>query len=194
MRLKDIDLDRLIPNFMEDDACIKALNATLEPFVKELTSEMKRLPLWNNLSSLTDEELDNIAYEFDIPWYNNMYERQKKINIIKNNVKLMKRLGTPYTFKQILQDIFGGCELREAGIDYEGIPHHFQIEVANIESLDEVSYNRLGYLVGKVKRASSWLDKITTIHTSDMIEQVAMSTQDVAIESIKMELNGLVRF
>ncbi len=194
MRLKDIDLDRIIPNFMENDACVKALNATLEPLVKELANKMKTLSIWDNLASLSDEELDNIAYEFDIPWYNSTYDKRKKIKIIEDNVKLMKRLGTPYTFKQILQDIFGGCELKEAGIDYDGLPHHFMIEVTNAESLDKVSYDRLGFLIGKVKRASSWLDKVTSIHSSDMIQQVAMSTQNVAIESIKMDLNGLVRF
>lgn len=194
MRLKDIDLDRLVPQFMEDDACVKAMNAVLEPVIKKLTSEMNRLPMWNNLSSLTDEELDNIAYEFDIPWYNNMYSKSKKINIIKNNVKLMKRLGTPYTFKQILQDIFGGCELQEAGIHYDGLPHHFQIQVSNGENLDEVSYGRLQYLIGKCKRASSWLDAVTSIYASDMIEQHAMRIQDIAIDSITMDTNGLVTF
>lgn len=194
MRLKDIDLDRLMPNFMENDACVKALNATLEPMIKELASEMKRLPMWNNLSALTDEELDNIAYEFDIPWYNNTYNREKKINIIKNNVRLMKRLGTPYTFKQIIQDIFGGCELKEAGIDYDGLPHHFQIFVASGEALDEVSYARLNYLVGRVKRASSWLDKVSSIYNSDMIEQHAMRIQDIAVDSVTMDINGLVTY
>ena len=121
MQLRDVDLNKLIPNFMEDDACIKALNKTLEPLVKELASKMKTLSLWGNISALSDEELDNIAYEFDIPWYNNMYDRAKKINIIKNNVKLMKRLGTTFTFKQIIQDIFGGCELKEALITRESL-------------------------------------------------------------------------
>lgn len=194
MRLKDVDLDRLIPNFMEDDACVKAMNFVLEPVIKDLANKMKRLPMWNSLTSLTDEELDNIAYEFDIPWYNNMYDREKKINIIKNNVKLMKKLGTPYTFKQIIQDIFGSCELQEAGIHYEGEPHYFQIQVANGENLDEVSYGRLQYLIGKCKRASSWLEGVISMYNSDMIEQHAMRIQDIAIDSIAMDTNGLVKF
>lgn len=194
MRLKDIDLDRIIPQFMEDDASVKAMNAVLEPVIKKLASELDRLPMWNNLSSLTDEELDNIAYEFDIPWYNNMYAREKKINIIKNGVELTNRLGTPYTFVQVLQDIFGGCELQEAGIHYDGLPHHFQIQVSNGENLDEVSYGRLQYLIDKIKRKSSWLDKVLSIYNSDMIEQHAMRIQDIAIDSISFDTNGLVAF
>ena len=194
MRLNDIDLDRLMPQFMENDACVKALNATIEPLIKEMASKMKTQSVWNCLEKLSDEELDNIAYEFDIPWYNNMYNREKKINIIKNNVRLMKRLGTPYTFKQIIEDIFGGCELKEAVIDYDGEPHHFQIMVANGESLDEVSYGRLNYLINKVKRASSWLDKVSSVYNADMFEQHAMSIQDIVIDSVPMSTNGLITY
>ena len=106
----------------------------------------------------------------------------------------MKRLGTPFTFKQIIQDIFGGCEFKEAGINYEGEPHHFQIIVANGDALDEVSYARLEHIIKKTKRASSWLDSVSSMYNSDMIEYHAMAIQDIAIERITMDTNGLVNF
>ena len=194
MRLKNLNLNKLVPNFMENDACVKAMNATLEPLVKELASKANRMSLWGNLYALTEEELDNIAYEFDIPWYNNTYDKEKKINIIKNNEKLMRKLGTPYTLKQVLVDIFGGCELKESVIDYEGEPYHFIVMVANGENLDEVSYARLNFLLKKVKRSSSKLDTVASIYNAILTEQHAMRMQDIAIDSVKMDINNKITF
>ena len=66
--------------------------------------------------------------------------------------------------------------------------------VASGESLDEVSYARLNYLIKRVKRASSWLDKVASIYNSDMIEQHAIVMQDIVIDSVTMDTNRLVNF
>lgn len=186
MKLVDIDLSRLMPQFMEDDPSVKAMNKTLEPMIKELVKNMRRLSIWDNLSSLTEEELDNLAYEFDIPWYNNTYEKERKLTIIKECPKLMASLGTPYTFMKVIQDIFGSCTLEEAGINYDGEPHHFRIMVGDGENLDKETYGRLNYIIEKVKRKSSWLDSISSIYNANMQELHVMRVQDISIDSLPM--------
>ncbi len=190
MRLKDLDLGRIVPDCMKDDACIKALNATLEPLVKELAVKARNLSVWDRLEKLTDEELDNIAYEFDIPWYSDEYPREVKAEVIRNSDPLLRRLGTPYMCRQTIQSIFGDCKLEESVIDYEGKPHYFRITVANGEELTETNYKRLLYLINKVKRASSRLEKLMSVYTSRMDEAVCMSACDVSIDKVQFDLNG----
>jgi hypothetical protein len=106
----------------------------------------------------------------------------------------MKRLGTPHTFKTILEDIFGGCELQEAGIDYDGEPHHIQIMVANGENLDKVSYDRLNYIISKVKRASTWLDRVASTYQADMFETMLLRHNEERHDNISMDINGFVDY
>lgn len=167
MRLGDIDLDRIVPDFMQEDVCIKALNATLEPLVKELAGKMRGLSIWADLDNLTDEELDEIAYEMDIPWYNKTYDRKRKIRIIREGEKLVKKMGTPYVLEYVIQDIFGSCTLSESGIDYEGEPHKFTITVNSGVNLNQTSYGRFVYLLNKIKRASSWVDSVESNYLAE---------------------------
>lgn len=190
MRLNDIDLDKITPEFMKNDAVVKALNKTLEDVVKSVANDMKRLPIWGNLQRLSDDELDAFAYEFDIPWYNNSYSKDKKITIIQNNVKLVKKLGTPATMQTIIEDIFGACVLQEAGIDYEGEPHHIKVLINQGESLTGVNYDRFMYMIGKVKRASSWIDDVYNVYLAEGNINNAMSVQDRTHEEILFDTNG----
>jgi hypothetical protein len=196
MKLEDVDLTRLTPEFQKDDPFIKAFNDVLEPVIQSMAKSMKKLSIWTSLDKLTDEELDNIAWEFNIPWYNNTYARYKKVQIIRSSVELMKRLGTPDTFLTILEDIFGPCELEEAGIDegYEGEPHHVQIMVANGDRLDKEAFDRLEYICRRVKRASTWIDRVSSTFASDMDNGIVFRMQDTIHEAIGMNVNGYLDY
>ena len=160
MRLKDINLGHITPDFMLNDPVVKALNATLEDVVKEITANMGRLPLWDNLDSLSEDELDELGYEMNIPWYNNTYDKAKKLSIIKNGEKYLHKMGTPEALQFVIDDIFGSCTISESGIDYDGEPHRFTITVNSGVNLNQTTYGRFVYLLNRIKRASSWIDSI----------------------------------
>ena len=62
------------------------------------------------------------------------------------------------------------------------------------ENLDEVSYARLNFLLKKVKRSSSKLDTVASIYNAILTEQHAMRMQDIAIDSVKMDINNKITF
>jgi P2-related tail formation protein len=190
MDLSNIDIGRLLPDFMQDDPTAKALNAVLEPEIKKLFAETKRLPLYKDLNLLTEAELDALASEVDIPWYNRDFAKSVKIEIIKNSIRMQRKLGTPQTFSEILELIFGGCVLREAGIDYEGLPHHFEVAVADGENLTGLAFERLLAILKKVKRASSWLDNTYSIYNAEGNARHDFVAQQISHDNIKFDLNG----
>ena len=107
MRLKYVNLGHITPDFMQKDPVVKALNATLEDVVKEITANMGKLSIWDNIDSLSEDELDELGYEMNIPWYNNTYDKAKKIDIIKKGDKYVQKLGTAEGLQFVLDDIFG---------------------------------------------------------------------------------------
>lgn len=167
MRLKEIDLGVIMPDFMTDDPVIKAMNEVLEDVAKNLVSGMGRLSIWNNLEELTEGELDELAYEMNIPWYNNTYSKDKKLSIIKNGEKYVHKMGTPEALQFVIDDIFGSCTISESGIDYEGEPHRFTVTVNSGVNLNQTTYGRFVYLLNKIKRASSWIDSVSSNYSAE---------------------------
>lgn len=166
MRLKEIDLGVIMPDFMTDDPVIKAMNEVLEDVAKNLVSGMGRLSIWNNLEELTEDELDELAYEMNIPWYNNTYSKDKKLSIIKNGEKYVHKMGTPEALQFVIDDIFGSCTISESGIDYEGDPHRFVVTVNSGVNLNKTTYGRFVYLLNRIKRASSWIDSVSSNYSA----------------------------
>lgn len=190
MRLKDVDIGRFLPDFMKDDPTVQAINAVLEPEIKNLVAETKRLPLYKDLELLTEAELDALAAEIDIPWYNKDYTKSVKIKLIKTSMRMLRKLGTPAVFSEILELIFGGCKLYEAGIDYEGEPYHFRVAINNGENLSGINYERFITLLKKVKRASCWLDDTYAIYNAESAINNDIVAQQLHRESIIFDRNG----
>jgi P2-related tail formation protein len=190
MRLKDVDIRRLIPDFMQEDPTVRAINAVIEPEIKKLVQETKRLPLYKDLDLLTEAELDALAAEIDIPWYNKDYSKSKKIELIQKSMRMLRKLGTPAVFSEILELIFGGCQLYEAGIDYDGLPYHFRVAVNNGENLTGVNFDRLMYILKKIKRASCWLDETYAIYNADGVVYQDIVAQQLHHDTILFDKNG----
>ena len=189
MKLNDIEINRILPDFMQDDPTIKAINAVIEPELKNLTKEMARLPLFSDLEALTEAELDLLAAELDIPWYNKDFSKSKKVDIVRRARKMIKKLGTPAVFSEVLEMIFGGVQLEEAGIDYDGAPFHFRVAIKNGESLSGVNFERFMYLLKKIKRASCWLDDTYAIYNADGNVYHDIICEQLTHETIKFDSN-----
>lgn len=187
MKLKDLDLSQLTPDFMKDDACIKALTATIEPLVHELAGKMRPLSIWADMEELTEGELDQLAVEMDIPWYNNIYDRTKKIKLLKEADKMIKKMGTPAALQYVIDEIFGNCTLEESGIDYEGEPHRFTVTVNSGVNLNQTTYGRFVYLLNKVKRASSWIDSVGSVYSAEARNYIAAFIRERIEDKLKSD-------
>lgn len=194
MRLEEINLDVITPDFMTDDPVIKALNEVLEGVTKEITSNMGRLSIWDSLDKLSEAELDELAYEMNIPWYNNTYTKAKKLDIITKGDNYVQKLGTPYALQYVLDDIFGNCTIKESGIDYEGDPHKFFISVDNGVNLNAVTYGRFVYILGKIKRASSWVDGVSSTYVSELVGVQAAAPSDIITTVAELDRTGHVGY
>jgi hypothetical protein len=190
MDLSNVQIERLLPDFMKDDPTIKAINAVLEPEIKKLYEQTKRLPLYKDLELLTEAEIDALAAEIDIPWYNKDYSKSKKIDLIRRSTRMLRKLGTPQVFGEILESIFGGCNLQEAGIDYDGEPYHFTVGISDGENLTGVNFDRFMYILKKIKRASSWLDETYAIYNAESKLKKDIVVQQVNCDTIKFNTNG----
>lgn len=159
MKLEDIDVLKLLPSFMREEADNQAIAGFLSDQLRPLSGEISKLATWNELQKLDHSELDSLADELRIFWYAKDYTADVKRALIASSDKTYMHLGTKEAVEQVVSDIFGDSHVEE-WYNYGGQPHYFQINVVSSGAMHPEKEARLIRILEMVKRKSQWLDKI----------------------------------
>ena len=173
MKLNDIDLIKLLPQFMRDDVAVRGLSAGINEVVRDLAESLKLLSTWDYIDQLSEVELDELAWELNIQWYDTGATLEVKRNLIKNSDKVFQRLGTKWAVENIINTYFGEGHVEE-WFEYGGEPGHFRVLSPNPSLNDEGLFDFLN-LLNKVKRASAKLDGVIITLAGQMIMAAGMA-------------------
>lgn len=158
MKLNDLDFLRLLPQFMRDDAAVKGLAAGIDAIVPGLAASIRKITTWDHIDELSEHELDELAWELNIPWYETSASLAIKREVVKSSDLIHARLGTKWAVDNVIQTYFGSGYVSEWW-KYGGDPGHFQIHSSN-PSLNNERFDEFLHLLEKVKRASAKLDRV----------------------------------
>lgn len=184
MRLDQTDLTKLLPEFMRGDRANKGLSAGTNIVLRDVAMKAKLLTVWNRIDSMTDEQLDELAWELNIEWYKSTADTQTKRAIIKSSDKVHARLGTKWAVEQIITDYFGSGVVREWW-EYGGDPFHFKVLSTNPGLVNE-HHEEFLEMLEIVKRKSAWLDAVIISLTGEMEIFAGMATHDLTFETHAM--------
>lgn len=166
MKLSTLEFIRLLPAFMRDDAAVRGLAAGLDGIIPGLAQSIGRLTTWDRIDELTEDELDELAWELNILWYDKAAGIDAKREIVKSSDEVYRHLGTKWAVESVINSYFGEGYLRE-WFEYDGEPGHFRVYSTNATINNERLVEFLNLLY-KVKRASSKLDGIYITLTGEM--------------------------
>ena len=166
MKLSTLEFIRLLPTFMRGDAAVQGLAAGLDEIIPGLAQSIGRLTTWDRIDEPTEDELDNLAWELNILWYDKAAGIDAKREIVKSSDEAYRHLGTKWAVESVINSYFGEGYLRE-WFEYDGEPGHFRVYSTNATINNERLVEFLNLLY-KVKRASSKLDGIYITLTGEM--------------------------
>lgn len=158
MNLKDVDLIKLCPAFMREDKSNQILANGVNNIFQTWSENIERLPVINQLDKLSMSELDQLASDKNIFWYDYKANISVKRALIKNAKIVFNRLGTVWAVESVMNDYLPKTELQE-WFDYDGEPGYFRIVTNNTEILKTDIQTFLNILKG-IKRRSVWLEHI----------------------------------
>lgn len=176
MRLNEAEILKLLPAWMRDDGSVQGLAAGTDAVTRAIAARIRLLSRWDQIDNLTEAELDEMAWELNIQWYDSTASIQSKRAIIRNSDLVYSKLGTRYAVEQVATDYFGDGEVRE-WFEYGGEPHHFKVLSTNPE-LVASHYEKFLELLAVVKRRSSWLDAILICLTGEMSIYAGMAVME----------------
>lgn len=166
MKLSDLEFRRLLPAFMRDDGAVKGLALAMDAIVPQLEASIKTLSTWDSIDQLSEAELDDLAWELNILWYDTGANIDIKRDVVKNSDLVYRRLGTKWAVESVIKSYFGDGYISE-WFEYEGEPGRFRVFTAN-PSVTEEKFGEFINLLNKVKRASAKLDGIFITLTGQM--------------------------
>lgn len=181
MKLSNLDFIRLLPAFMREDAAVRGLSAGIDSIVPALSESVGRLTTWDKIDELTEAELDELAWELNILWYDKAAGIDAKREIVKNSDEVYRRLGTKWAVENVIASYFGEGFIKE-WFDYQGEPGHFRVYSTNPTLTNERLLEFMN-LLNKVKRASSHLDGIFITLTGEMKLAAGMAVHEVGRET-----------
>lgn len=158
MKLQSLDFVRLLPRFMRDDAASKGLSAALNELIPTLAYAIGKLSTWDKVNEMSAAELDALAWELNILWYDQTASVGAKRDIVLNSDKVYKKLGTKWAVENVTKSYFGDGYVREWW-EYDGDAGHFRVYSSN-PSLSLEKINEYQAILDKVKRKTAIFDGV----------------------------------
>ena len=157
MDLSMMDFVKMLPFFMQTDAADIGLAGAVDTIIEEVYSKIILFTTWDKIDVLSSDELDELAEELHISWYDKTSAIDIRRSIIKESDLVHAKLGT----KQVINKYFGEGEIVD-WYTYGGEPGHFKIQTLNQSILKE-KYEQFMCILDKVKRKSAQMDSIELI-------------------------------
>lgn len=188
MKLTDIDFLRLLPQFMRDDRNAKAFAYAVQSKLIEVSIAIEHAQLYSRIDSLTDEILDELAWQFNVVEYRNDYDISTKRELVKGCMELHYKRGTVAAVEDVVQKIFGDARVEE-WFEYGGAPYHFRIVTSNTSASDEM-IQEVTRLVKETQSIRSYLESVIVEIMQSMnlyIGCKAFIMDDVTLRSVDID-------
>lgn len=179
MKLEDVNFIELLPAFMREDGACIGLSEGVNKVSTELARRVKLLTTWNQIDNMKSQELDLLAEELHISWYDKSAAMEVKRNIIKQSDMVHAKLGTNWAALQVITEYFGESKIID-WYDYSGEPGHFKIQTMN-QSIMSSKANAFMQILEKVKRKSAHLDSIELMSDGQCDINVAIANVESVV-------------
>nr|DAE68980.1 MAG TPA: tail protein [Bacteriophage sp.] len=184
MKLSTLEFARLLPAFMRGDLSVQGLAHGIDDIIPAIAASVQRLTTWDKIDELSESELDALAWELNIMWYDKTASIEAKRELVLNSDKVYRRLGTKWAVENVIQTYFGDGYIKE-WFEYNGTPGYFRVYSTN-PTLNNERLTEFLNILNKVKRHSSKLDGIYITLTGEMKIAAGVGVRETAKETYKI--------
>lgn len=154
-----VDLLRIFPPALKYDPKMTAAAQTIAKQLQGTSGEIRKNIIYARIEELDEEALDVLAYDLHVDWYNLNYPVEAKRAVIKDSVRVHKRLGTLYAVKTALGSVYPESEIEE-WFDYGGEHHRFRVVLDVTHSRAPADYVSIKKAVQFYKRLSAQMENM----------------------------------
>jgi len=158
MKISNVDILALLPFFMRDDEANAALSRAVNKLISEPGGKVKQLRVWDQIENLDHADLDELAWELNVDWYNPSMSLEAKRQTIKYAQQIQNKRGTKWAVELLVTAYFGSGRVIE-WFENGGEPYTFSIEISYTDMID-LDISEFLNAVNAAKSIRSHLDSI----------------------------------
>lgn len=158
----------MLPAWMRGEPFDAALAGVVDEMGAEVAGKVAAWPTWGHIGELGEPELDALAADMAIAWYDAAADVESKRAIVANARKIQSRLGTKWALEEVLRIYYDEAARVVEWFDYGaamGPSGHFSIE-ADYDAGTADATRRFLAIVGDVKSAGTVLDDVAVVARS----------------------------
>lgn len=134
-KLHDISLKDLLPENLNRDETVSRAAEAIDPHLRILAGCARLVSVFARLDELTSAQLDHLAVQFHVAVWNSLWDRDKKLAVIKATIETKRRRGTLLAVKEAIATIASPFEITEWWQqEPKGEPYTFGVTIP----LDEI--------------------------------------------------------
>lgn len=158
IKLSELSIVDILPESIKSDP--KALNAAraIDDQLKTISALAGQATFINRIDSLPSEWVDELAYQFNVGFYDPTLPLSQRRQLVKTALSIHKKRGTPAAVEELMTTIFGDGIVEE-WFEYGGQPGFFRVITSNFSATTDQA-DRFLLLVDSAKNARSWLDSV----------------------------------
>ncbi|GIO33731.1 hypothetical protein J2TS6_48720 [Paenibacillus albilobatus] len=164
--VKNMSLLDLLPTSIRYDPGVIAIAQALDEQIRVAVDEIYKLPLFSRLDELTDDEADELAWQFHVDFYDPALPIEQKRELVKNAFKFHRRKGTPAAIEDLITILFGEGKVEE-WFEYGGVPGRFRV-ITNNPAVTLDRAQEFYRAVESVKRLSAHLEEVILSQTESL--------------------------
>lgn len=172
-----------LPETLKRDPKMKALAAAVTEQMLGVSAEIENVLIYSRIDELPEELIDILAFDMHVDWYDYSLPLYIKRDVLKNSVRVHKKIGTKYAVEKTLGALYLPQSKIEEWFEYGGNPYCFRILFSIVDSACDVL--EVVKTIWTQKRCSAHLDSI--IYKYRTRSSVAMKSYARVGDSIKVK-------
>ncbi|MGN7360011.1 phage tail protein I [Paenibacillus sp. SAF-054] len=173
--VRNMSLLDLLPTSIKYDPEVVVIAKALDEQMRVAVDEVYKLPLFSRLDQLTDEEADELAWQFHVDFYDSTLPIEQKRALVKNAFNFHRRKGTPAAIEDLISILFGEGKVEE-WFEYDGVPGRFQV-VTNNPAVTQERAQEFYRAVESVNRLSAKLERVILSRVEELRNYTGFAIQ-----------------
>lgn len=166
INIREIRLIDILPPNIAQDGKVSVAAEALDRELQAVTAAIDQCLLLSRIEKLPEPVVDLLAWQFHVDFYDVGLPIEQKRVLVENSLDWHRRKGTPAVVEEMVTALFGDGKVVEWW-EYGGEPYKFKIVTSNAAVTNEKALEFIR-LLGSVKNARSWLEKIEITITDNV--------------------------
>jgi phage tail P2-like protein len=173
---------------MQNDGCDQGIAEALDDLIRRSMYNVRSLKVWDEIETLNEKQLDELAWELDIDWYDSTADIDTKRDVLRYASSVKRKRGTSWSVQQLITAYFGQGFVYE-WTEFDGQPFTFMALTTN-DNVDEITLKKFINAVNSAKNERSKLVGVLYLWSQDHVV-AELVTYDDMYHKYKIKKCGL---